>query len=90
MIDPGPQPGPRLMLSKMLSDREREVLRLISHGLTNKQIARQLQLSPGTVGGYVRSIFLKLGIHNRTLLAAIRHERGEPVALAADDDSLGN
>jgi DNA-binding NarL/FixJ family response regulator len=76
------------MLSKMLSDREREVMRLISCGLTNKQIAGQLKLSPGTVGGYVRSIFLKLAIHNRTLLAAIRPD--EPVAPAADDDALDN
>jgi len=78
------------MLSKMLSDREREVMRLISLGLTNKQIAGQLRLSPGTIGGYVRSIFLKLGIHNRTLLAAIHHERGEALAPAADDEALDN
>jgi len=78
------------MLSEMLSRREREVMALISRRLTNKQIASQLKLSPGTVGGYVRSIFLKLVIHNRTLLAAIRHERGEAVPLAADDDALGN
>jgi len=78
------------MLSKMLSDREREVMRLISRGLTNKQIASQLKLSPGTVGGYVRSIFLKLAIHNRTLLATIRHERDEVVAPGADDDAFDN
>jgi len=76
------------MLSKMLSDREREVMRLISRGLTNKQIAGHLKLSPGTIGGYVRSIFLKLDIHNRTLLAAIQHERGEAVPPAAEDDAL--
>ena len=78
------------MLSKMLSDREPEVMRLISRGLTNKQIAGELKLSPGTVGGYVRSIFLKLAVHNRTLLAAIQHERGEAGAPAADDDALDN
>jgi DNA-binding NarL/FixJ family response regulator len=78
------------MLSKMLSKREREVMALISRGLTNKQIADQLKLSTGTIGGYVRSIFLKLAIHNRTLLAEIQHERGEAVAPAADDDALDN
>jgi two-component system nitrate/nitrite response regulator NarL len=77
------------MLSKMLSDREREVLRLISRGLSNKQIARQLKLSFGTVAGYLRSIFDKAA-HNRSSLAAIWYERGEPVAPAADDDALSN
>jgi len=75
------------MLSKMLSDREREVLRLISRGLSDKQIARQLKLSPGAVAGYRRCVFDKAAAHNRASLAAMR---GEPVAPAADDDSLGN
>jgi two-component system nitrate/nitrite response regulator NarL len=77
------------MLSKMLSDREREVLRLISRGLSNKQIARQLKLSPGTVAGYLRSIFDKVAAHNRSSLAAIWYERGGP-SPAADDDALSN
>jgi DNA-binding CsgD family transcriptional regulator len=78
------------MLSKMLSKREREVMALISRGLTNKQIARQLKLSPGTVAGYLRSLFDKVAVHNRASLAAIWYERGEPVAPAADDDALGD
>ena len=75
------------MLSKMLSKREREVMALISRGLTNKQIARQLKLSPGTVAGYLRSIFDKVAAHNRASLGC---ERGEPVAPAADNDALSN
>jgi DNA-binding NarL/FixJ family response regulator len=89
-IDAGPRNPAHFMLSEMLSDREREVMRLISRGLTNKQIAGQLKLSHRTVGRYVRSIFLKLAIRNRILLMAIRHERGEAVTPTSDDDALGN
>ena len=73
----------------MLSGREREVMRLISRGRTNKQIAGQLKLSPEIVSGYVQSIFLKLAIHNWTVLAAIRHERGSrsPTAAASRSSS---
>ena len=48
-----------------LSDREREVLALVSEGLTNKQIAQQLQLSPKTVQGYASWALNKLGAANR-------------------------
>ncbi|WP_186072818.1 response regulator transcription factor [Burkholderia gladioli] len=43
-----------------LSVRETQVLRAISEGLTNKEVARQLAISPRTVGTHVESIFRKL------------------------------
>jgi DNA-binding NarL/FixJ family response regulator len=46
--------------SSALSPREREVARLIARGLANKEIARELGLSHGTVKLHVHSIFLKL------------------------------
>lgn len=58
-----------------LSEREREVLRLLAHGLTNTDIARQLHLSEGTVRNYVSAVFAKLGVSDRTQAAviALRH-----------------
>ena len=59
-----------------LTDREREVLALLAEGQTNKQIARRLSLSPGTVRIYVSEILSKLGAANRTEAAALAHQHG--------------
>ena len=48
-----------------LTQREREVLRLISQGLTNSAIAEQLLLSPKTVRNYITEIFSKLQVADR-------------------------
>jgi DNA-binding NarL/FixJ family response regulator len=55
----------------MLSPREQEVLRLMTAGRTNKEIARQLMISVSTVNYHVASILTKLGAGNRTEAAAI-------------------
>lgn len=49
-----------------LSEREREVLALVSQGLTNKAVARQLLLSQATVKTHLLHIFTKLGADSRT------------------------
>lgn len=49
-----------------LTAREREVLDLLSQGMSNKQIAEQLVLSPFTVSRHVQSIYNKLGISSRS------------------------
>jgi DNA-binding NarL/FixJ family response regulator len=54
-----------------LSEREREVLRLLAHGLTNSEIARRLYLSEGTVRNYVSAIFAKLDVTDRTQAALV-------------------
>jgi len=53
-----------------LTEREIEVLKLVSQGLTNKQIAEHLVLSPLTINAHMRSIFNKLDVTTRT--AAVR------------------
>jgi NarL family two-component system response regulator LiaR len=59
----------------VLTPRERDVLRLIASGASNKVIAAQLYLSLGTVKGYVSSILEKLGVGDRTqaALLAVKH-----------------
>jgi len=52
-----------------LSEREKEILRLIAEGLTNKEIAEKICLGEKTVRNYVSSILLKLGISHRTQAA---------------------
>jgi DNA-binding NarL/FixJ family response regulator len=50
--------------SRVLSPREREVALLVAQGLANKEIARELGLSHGTVKLHVHNIFLKLRARN--------------------------
>ena len=51
-----------------LTPQERQIARLAASGLTNKQIAKRLYLSPRTVGGHLYQIFPKLGITTRAAL----------------------
>lgn len=59
-----------------LSEREREVLRLISDGLSNREIAARLALAEGTVKNYVSAILDKLHAANRTQAARLAREQG--------------
>jgi VCBS repeat-containing protein len=54
-----------------LTHREHQIVRLVRNGLSNKEIARQLNVSPGTVKVHLHNIFQKLEISNRTVLATI-------------------
>jgi ATP/maltotriose-dependent transcriptional regulator MalT len=49
-----------------ITPRERDVLSMISHGNSNKQIARTLKISPETVKSHVKRIFSKLSVTTRT------------------------
>jgi DNA-binding NarL/FixJ family response regulator len=53
-----------------LSEREREVARLIAEGSSNREIADRLVVSPKTVERHVTNILAKLGMRNRTELAS--------------------
>lgn len=59
-----------------LSPREIEVLRLLSHGRSNAEIAAALHLTEGTVKGYVSAILAGLGAANRVQAALIGYEAG--------------
>ncbi|SOE98589.1 DNA-binding response regulator, NarL/FixJ family, contains REC and HTH domains [Burkholderia sp. OK233] len=60
----------------MLTSREDEVLRLLTMGLCNKSIARDLEIAVGTVKTHVKSIMSKLDASCRTEAARIATERG--------------
>lgn len=62
--------------STTLSDRERQVLRLVARGRANKQIARDLGITERTVKFHMTSIFNKLGANNRAQAIAIAAQRG--------------
>jgi DNA-binding CsgD family transcriptional regulator len=57
-----------------LTDREREVLRHVAAGETNRAIAAELVLSERTVDRHVSNIFAKLGVSSRTAAAAYAYE----------------
>lgn len=53
-----------------LTDREREVLVLLARGLTNKEIARDLTITPNTVKRHLKSLFAKLDVNTRSAASA--------------------
>ena len=57
-------------LPEPLTPREQEVLGLLAAGLTNREIADELVISPETVKKHTGSIFGKLGVHHRAEAAA--------------------
>ena len=56
----------RTRVSDLLTARERDVLAMISQGLSNKRIARAIGISPETVKSHVKRIFLKLVLGTRS------------------------
>jgi predicted ATPase/class 3 adenylate cyclase/DNA-binding CsgD family transcriptional regulator len=61
-----------------LTPTEVEVTGLVALGLTNQEIGERLLITPKTAKTHLTSIFSKLGIHNRTELAAMHARRGAP------------
>ena len=59
-----------------LTRRELSVLRLVAHGLGNKEIASELGISTHTVKYHLASLLAKLGVHSRTEAVTIGFARG--------------
>jgi DNA-binding NarL/FixJ family response regulator len=49
-----------------LSERQVQIMKLVSVGKLNKEIADKLNIKPDTIGKHLQHIFLKLGVQNRT------------------------
>ena len=54
-----------------LTNRQRQVVRLVTQGLSNREIARKLRRSPATVAAHLRRIFQTLGVKSR--IALVKH-----------------
>jgi DNA-binding NarL/FixJ family response regulator len=61
---------------RLLTRREREVLRLLARGLNQRDIAGALFISPKTVATHIQRVLTKLGVHSRAQAVAAAYERG--------------
>lgn len=71
----------------VLTDRERQIMRLVSEGLSNKEIGRRLNISDGTIKVHLHHIFQKLEISNRTVLAAMAISQDEGGSVTPEHES---
>ena len=71
-----PDDGPGGDVLASLTSREREVLRLLAAGRSNREIAAVLFITPKTASVHVYNILGKLGAASRTEAAAIAHREG--------------
>jgi DNA-binding NarL/FixJ family response regulator len=60
----------------LLTDREREVIKLIGEGIKNKQIAERMFISEATVRHHLTSVFAKLGVTDRFELVIYAFQHG--------------
>jgi len=73
----GPAPGtPAGSAAGGLSEREREVVRLVATGLSNAEIAAQLYLSEATIKSHITRILARLGLRDRVQIAVYAYEHG--------------
>jgi DNA-binding NarL/FixJ family response regulator len=68
-----PEPPP-MIWPEALTEREREIIRLVEQGLSNKEIAYRLSISDSTVRHHLTSIFDKVGVPNRQMLLIHAHQ----------------
>jgi len=64
-----------------LTLRERQVMTLVSEGLSNKEVGRRLNLTEGTIKMHLHNIYGKIGVSNRTALAALAIDQRELFAI---------
>ena len=67
---------------QILTPREREIIDLVSLGLSNKEVGRHLDLQEGTVKVHLHNIYTKIGVSNRTALVLWRL-RATPTSVSA-------
>ena len=75
--------GPVPAAARNLTKREREILSLVAEGMSNREIAERLVLSPETVKSHVAAILEKLGVSDRTQAAIYAVRNGLVEGMAA-------
>jgi two-component system, NarL family, nitrate/nitrite response regulator NarL len=60
-----------LRLANSITNREREIIVMVAEGLSNKEVANRLSISEGTVKIHLHNAYQKIGVTNRTALAAL-------------------
>src|SRR5258706_2375606 len=68
-----------------LTQRERQIMRLGSEGVSKKEIGRRLNLADGTIKVHLHNIFQKLEISNRTVLAALAISHNDSVGVPPEN-----
>jgi two-component system, NarL family, response regulator DevR len=72
--DGAPAAGPKATEGVQLTPRQREVIELISEGMSNKKIAAELHISVHTVKSHIRHIMKKLDLNTRLQISAWAHD----------------
>jgi DNA-binding NarL/FixJ family response regulator len=62
-------------VTAQLTSRELEIVRLLAEGMSSREIAERLFISPKTVSTHIDRILVKLGVHSRAQLIAVAHRR---------------
>jgi DNA-binding NarL/FixJ family response regulator len=70
-----------------LTPRERQVLTLVAHGATNRDIGHELYMAEKTASVHVSRILAKLGVRSRTQAAAVAHRLGLAEEITAGRES---
>jgi RNA polymerase sigma factor (sigma-70 family) len=65
----------------VLTERERQIMALVSEGLSNKEIGRRLNIADGTIKVHLHHVYQKLEISNRTVLAALAISHNDGASL---------
>ncbi|MFC1591635.1 LuxR C-terminal-related transcriptional regulator [Thermodesulfobacteriota bacterium] len=75
---------PSLKKVVKMTKREQEIIALIGRGMSNKEIAQNLNLATHTIKSHVHNILEKLALHSRLQVAAFSHNQKDPGRKSAD------